>query len=372
MMPTMAPGGSAKAQVLDQEPLAVALPQMLGLDHELARARARRDDDLGLVGGALAALGEERLVGADAGLALGLARARALADPLELAGKLALAPGLLFPLELEALLLLLEPGRVVALERDAAPAVELEDPAGGVVEEIAVVGDRDHGPVVLGEEALEPGDRLRVEMVGRLVEEEQIGVPEEEPAERHPAALPAREGRDPHLARRAAQRVHRDLDLALELPAVARVDLLLELRLLGDEGIHPHLVEGLGEARTHRLEALEECFLLGDPVEHVAHHVLGRVELRLLGQEPDGHPLGRPGLAREVALQARHDAQQGRFAGPVRAEHADLGPRQERKANILEHLAAARKGLGEAVHDVDVLVGSHAALRKVVGGSAAF
>jgi len=30
-------------------------------------------------------------------------------------------------------------------ERDPAPAVELEDPLGDVVEEVAVVGDRDHG-----------------------------------------------------------------------------------------------------------------------------------------------------------------------------------------------------------------------------------
>ena len=46
--------------------------------------------------------------------------------------------------------------RVVALERDAPAAVELEDPAGDVVEEVPVVRDRDDGALVVGEEALEP------------------------------------------------------------------------------------------------------------------------------------------------------------------------------------------------------------------------
>src|SRR5208282_560450 len=270
--------------------------------------------------------------------------------------ELALAGGFLLLLEREALLLLLEPGGVIALERDAASAVELEDPAGGIVEEVAVMGDRDHGAVILGEKALEPGDRFRIEMVGRLVEEQEIGMLKQQPAEGHPAALPARKGRDRSTPRRAAQRVHGDLDLALQLPAVARVDLLLELRLLGDERIHLRLLERLGEAGTHRLEALDERLLLGDPVEHVAHYVLPGVECGLLRQEADLHPFGGPGLAREVALEARHDAQKRRFAGPVRTQHADLGAGKERKANILEYLPAAREGLGEAVHDVDVWI----------------
>src|SRR5918998_1552814 len=95
-------------------------------------------------------------------------------DPFALALDGALARLLLAALLGEALLLLLEPGRVVALVRDAAAAVELEDPAGDVVEEVAVVGDDQDGALVLVEEALEPRDRLRVQVVRRLVEEQQV------------------------------------------------------------------------------------------------------------------------------------------------------------------------------------------------------
>ena len=68
-------------------------------------------------------------------------------------------------------------------------AVELEDPARDVVEEVAIVGDRDDGALVLLEVALEPRDRLGVEVVGRLVEEQQVGRREQQPAQRDAPAL---------------------------------------------------------------------------------------------------------------------------------------------------------------------------------------
>ena len=49
-------------------------------------------------------------------------------------------------------------------------AVEFEDPAGHVVEEVTVVGNRHHGAVVVMQEALQPGHRLGIEVVGRLVQ----------------------------------------------------------------------------------------------------------------------------------------------------------------------------------------------------------
>ena len=149
-------------------------------------------------------LGEQALVGVEARLRLRVARLRRGADPLELAGERAAARRLLLLLRGEPCLLLLEPRRVVALERDALAAVELEDPVGDVVEEVAVVRDGDDGARVLGEEALEPGDRLGVEVVGRLVEEQQVRRLEQQPAERDAAPLAARERLDVARRRRAA------------------------------------------------------------------------------------------------------------------------------------------------------------------------
>ena len=78
--------------------------------------------------------------------------------------------------EREALFLLLQPRAVVALPRNTVAAVELEDPFGGVVEKIAIVGDRDHGSRELLQELLQPFHALRVEVVGRLVEQQHVGL----------------------------------------------------------------------------------------------------------------------------------------------------------------------------------------------------
>jgi hypothetical protein len=126
------------------------------------------------------------------------------------------------------------------------------------------------------------------------------------------------------------------------------------------------LGELLREARAHGLEALEERLDLAEPFLDVAGDVLFRIELRLLRQIPDLGALGRPGLSHEVLIEPAHDAQQRRFTGAVGAEHADLGARQERQPDVLQHLAAAGIGLAEPLHHVDVLIGWH---QKLSGGS---
>src|SRR6185437_2500109 len=123
-------------------------------------------------------------------------------DPLELvlqrlAQRLALAL-----LDSESLLLLLEPGGVVAVPGNTVPAVELQNPFGDVVEEIPIVRDGDHGARVLLEITLEPADRFGIEMVGRLIEQQHVGRGEQQAAERDTAPLSSREGRDARLPRR--------------------------------------------------------------------------------------------------------------------------------------------------------------------------
>jgi hypothetical protein len=168
-------GREAEREVLDQEPVAEPLADVVGLQHHVAQPRPGRDVDLHLVELHALLLGEQRLVAVEAGARLGAAALRGLAHPLELARDRAGARLLAAFLVREPLLLLLEPGGVIALEGEAAAAVELQDPAGHVVEEVAIVGDRDDGALVLLEVLLQPGHRLGVEVVRGLVEEEQVG-----------------------------------------------------------------------------------------------------------------------------------------------------------------------------------------------------
>ncbi len=99
------------------------------------------------------------------------------------------------------------------------------------------MGHRDHRSRVFLQEALQPGDGFGVEMVGRLVEQQHVGLRQQQPAERDAAALTAGQLGDVGVARRAAQRVHGDLDGAVEVPGVGGVDLLLQLALLGEQRV---------------------------------------------------------------------------------------------------------------------------------------
>ena len=283
-------------------------------------------------------------------------RARgAQAHPFELAGEGALAGvgGALLPGEPSQLLF--QPARVVALERDAAAAVELEDPLRDVVEEIAVVGDRHDRPRVLLEEAFEPVDRFGVEVVGRLVEQQQVGVAEEESGECDAALLPAGQLRDVGVVGRAAQGVHRDVDVALEVPGIGRGDLVLEGRLLGTDLLVVGV--GVGPGGHDRVVLVDEGLDLGDAVHDVALDVLGRVELGLLAQVADGEAGGQAGLAGEPVVEPGHDPEEGGLARPVRTDDADLGARVERDRDVLEDRLVRRVMPGELERRVDELVG---------------
>src|SRR3954451_16392648 len=238
----------AEIEILDQQPVAEPLADMLGLDDEIAEPGARRQHDLRRFGRLLAALRDQRIIGLQAGLALGLPGARALAHPFEFALQRAPPRLLLFSLLRQAGLFLFEPARVVALERDAVAAIEFEDPAGDLVEEIAVVRHGDDGAGIILQKALQPRDRLGVEMVGRLVEQQEVRALQQQAAQRDAAALAARQIGDRRVARRAAQRVHRDLDGAVELPGVGLIDFFLQFALLGDQRVHLLGREVLGEA----------------------------------------------------------------------------------------------------------------------------
>ena len=89
------------------------------------------------------------------------------------------------------------------------------------------MGDDEAGAAVVDQVLLEPGDGLGVEVVGGLVEEQHVGRLEEQLAEGDAAALAPGEGVDLGLVGWAAQGLHGDGDLGVEVPEVLGVDLVL-------------------------------------------------------------------------------------------------------------------------------------------------
>ena len=214
-------------------------------------------------------------------------------------------------------------------------AVELEDPLGGVVEEVAIVGHRHDGAGKVLQELLEPVHAFGIEVVGRLVEQQHVGLGQQQPAQRHAALLAAGQVGDLRVPRRQAQRIGGDLELMLDVAAAGGEDGLV-LGLLGGELVEVGVRLGVGGVDLVELllgfEHLAEALL-----DRLAHGLLG-IELRLLRQEADAHVGHRHGFAFDVLVHAGHDLEQAGLARAVQAEHADLGAGEERQRNVLEDL----------------------------------
>src|SRR5690606_18069133 len=129
----------AAGEIVDQQSVAERLGDAAHLDDLLTEAFARRNVQLGGLVAGLELLRLQLLEAREPRLALGLTAFRIRPHPLELGLDGALTGFFLRGFLLEALLLLLEPGAVVAFERNPAAPVELEDPARHVVEEVTVV-----------------------------------------------------------------------------------------------------------------------------------------------------------------------------------------------------------------------------------------
>jgi len=252
---------------------------------------------------------------------LGRLVAEALDEPLDLLD----APGLVARLRLQqrvARLALDEVVVIVARVDREAGRRQLGDRGDHAVQEVTVVGDDDDGARVAGEEILQPGERLEVQMVRRLVEQQERGRQQQQAGQRraHPPA--PRE-----LGHRTRQLVGTEAMLEV---AVARG-------------------QRLGRRRGQRRR-------------HVFHVTLERPDVREAGERFRQHRAlaAGGGLLREVAdgggaraahaphvgiVETGEDAAERRLAGAVGADEPDPLPLRDAPRQIAEEdLPAERLG----------------------------
>lgn len=212
--------------------------------------------------------------------------------------------------------------------------------------------DGQHCTLVVMQEVLEPQDRLGVQVVRGLVEQQQVGSLEQQLAQGHATALAAGKHVDRHVGIGQLQGVHGLADLGIDIPAVGGVDLVLELSHLGHEGVHVAI------RVAHLLADLVEAIDLGDHIAKRHAHVLDDglvvVERRLLLQDAHGVAGGKPGIAVGDLLDAGHDLEQGRLAHTVGAHDADLGTGVEAQGHVVKDYLVAM-GLASLIHLVDKL-----------------
>jgi hypothetical protein len=94
-------------------------------------------------------------------------------------------------LDLLVLRALARVSRIAAAVLDDGPVLERERARGDAVEEPAIVTGYQDRQLLFYKELLEPLERGEIEVVRRLVEQEDVGVVEEEAREAEPRALAA-------------------------------------------------------------------------------------------------------------------------------------------------------------------------------------
>src|SRR3546814_1318961 len=98
------------------------------------------------------------------------------------------------------------PRAVIALERNTAAPVELKHPAHDIVEEVAVVGNKDDVAGVIDEVIFQTLHAFSVTMVGRFVKQQNVRLFQQQTAKRDAALFTARKRSHVRIARREIER----------------------------------------------------------------------------------------------------------------------------------------------------------------------
>ena len=306
-----------KVHVFKQHAVAIAFGKFLRLDDQRTESRSGRDDDLELLLFFRDVFFQHRLVGGDACLPFRLAGLRAGTDPLKLA-RHRLLPAILRALrDRRTRLFLLQPFGIVSFPGDAVSVVEFQDPLGHVVQKVAVVRHRDDRARVTRKMLLQPLHALGIQMIGRLVQQQNVGFLKQQARKRDPALFSARKVIDDLVRRRTTQRVHRHLDLRSHIPRAERIDLFLQLSLLGRDRVPLGVVLCVVDFIPGRVVGCREIGEVFHAFLDTLPHGLARRELRLMFEQAHRVTGFEMHMAVELLVPPGQQAHQRGFAGPV-------------------------------------------------------
>ena len=327
--------------------VAVGLAQLVGLDDDLAAMRRGGEAEMDALGADLVDLHGLHLVEhLDAALhllGLGGLVAETLDESLDLR-HLALLGGKLSHLRSAAFLHLHHIFGIGTFVVVDAAGGDLDGAVGDIVEERAVMGDEHHGARIVLEERLEPLDALDVEVVGRLVEEEEVGLAQEELGQfdaHLPAAAELGHGAG-EVAMAESESEEHLLGHLLALVAAEKGDLLGDVVVAVEEpGVVVGLVVGalgnlVGEPFLESHEVVDAAEggegLVDNGAGGVGDHLLGEVADLLAGGDDHGARLG--------LLPAAEDLEERRLAGAVLAHEANAVVVGDVEGDVVEQVGA--------------------------------
>ena len=319
-------------EVFDQRARAVAIGDVVHLGDDFARALTRVDLKTDLAGAANPGFaGEAQLLQtAYAAFVAAAPGLHAFADPdfFLFPEFVELAVVYRFDFELFGFFGLIR-GEVADVFAQHTP-VEFDDAVGDVIQKAPVVGDEQQRAAKLGEQAFEPVDRGKIEVVGRLVEQQQLGVGDECAAQRDAFFEAAGEGFDPNV-RVEVEALQGFFDAAVQAPAVGGFELggqALEIGVGGFIAVG-HRVRG---GVVGREQSLRRADAFGDGFKDGVAGLEGGL-LRDISELQAGLP---PHVAGVGLALAGEQFQQAGFAGAVAPDQADAFARFDDQRRAVE------------------------------------
>ena len=255
---------------------------------------------------------------------------------------------LLHPLLVAAFLLHGVEAVVPAVE--LRPAVlDLDDPGDGAVQEVPVVGDGDHRAVESPDVLLQPLGGVEVQVVGGLVQQQDVRVLQDEAAQVHPGLLPAGEAVEELLplgvrnGQAVCDLVHRHVRVvaAEGLEPLAEGAVPLQNRRVALPGGHP------GLQGPHLLRQALQPGESG--AQHVLHRVAGGVDGDL-GDQAHPSALAHHDGALVIVQLAGQYLEQGGLAGAVAAQQAHPLPLVHLEGEAVQHVLPHLKGFDQVVY----------------------
>ncbi len=369
-----AAGRQGKRHAFDKQFFSVALGNFVGFNDHVAQAGAGRNKELARAGFLFQIFTQQFFIRLDARLGFGMPTFWGHVDPFQFTLQGFDSGAFRFLLVLQPVLFLLQPGRIIALPGNALVAVQFQDPARDVVEEVAVVRDGDDGPLVFLQVVFQPSYGFGVQMVGRLVQQQNIGFLQEQAAERNAAPLSAGQNFYGRIARRAAQSVHGHLQARVDVPGVERVHFFLQRGLPVHQFGHGLLGHFFGEFFVDGVVFVDHIHGGLNALFHNPADGFVFVQPRLLLQIAHRVSGGKNGLPQKFIIHTGENFQKRAFARTVQTDHADLRAVEIRKINVLQH-GFLVVNLADSDHGVDDFVSliGHAApippvLRKTAAG----
>ena len=173
------------------------------------------------------------------------------------------------------------------------------------------MGYCDYSTFVLLQMVLKPCDGLCIQMVGRLIQKQDIRLLKKKAAQCHTSLFTTGENCNLGILGRTPECIHSQIQLGIQIPGPHAVQLLLHLALPCQKLVHLVVGHLLSEGFVYLIIFLKEGNCLGNSLLNHFLHCLFLVQLRLLLKISDGVAGSNHSLAVEFLVHPCQDLEEG-------------------------------------------------------------